>query len=249
VAFDAIHRGTGSIEPVVGSVKFDGTGPPELLGVWTVNVSGGRADGMVGDWATDIHHDGEMVRVVGVGDDWRSFGSGRAFLWELNLGTGETRMLRLGLAQDGFGLAHGVNRWGEVVCNLAVGGQLQAHLWRADGRVRDLGGLGGERSVAFSVDDAGQIVGWAQAANGEARAFLSRAGEDVAMLDLNELTIGEELTLTSAWQINETGQILAQGMERRGAVHVLLTPIQVDPEWSETFQSAVSDRRSARPGH
>jgi probable HAF family extracellular repeat protein len=46
----------------------------------------------------------------------------------------------------------------------------------SDGKMTDLGTLGGKESVAFGINDAGQIVGWADNANGYAHAFLYSFG-------------------------------------------------------------------------
>lgn len=95
----------------------------------------------------------------------------------------------------------------------------------------DLGTLGGNSSQANGINDFTQIVGTSSLATGTTQhAFLWEEGE---MFDLNSLlTDGAGWELTSALEINTSGQIIGSGLlngEQRGFV---LTPV---PEPNSTL--------------
>ncbi len=99
-----------------------------------------------------------------------------------------------------------------------------AFLWE-QGRLQDLGTLGGEDSGADDINNVGQVVGWAETTRPDHRgnvpfhAFLWQKGK---MTDLNDLIPGgSEWVLQRADAINERGQIV--GVGNKGAF--LLTPI------------------------
>ena len=74
---------------------------------------------------------------------------------------------------------------GQVVGLATIGatGVWHAFLW-ADGVMTDLGTLGGLRSAAYAINDAGQVVGHANTADGADHAFLWQDGR---MTDLGTL--------------------------------------------------------------
>lgn len=66
------------------------------------------------------------------------------------------------------------------------------------------------RSSAKDINDLGQVVGWAEDANGVSRAFVT-GNQGIGFTDLNSLvTLPSGEYLDSAHRINEVGQILAK---------------------------------------
>ena len=92
----------------------------------------------------------------------------------------------------------------------------RAFLWQ-DGEIRDLGTLGGQSSEAIAINNLGQVIGRADApefgfpsefaADPIDRPFLWQEG---VMVDLNDLVPPDAgVTITSVFDINDVGQILA----------------------------------------
>ncbi|MGO8669927.1 MAG: M56 family metallopeptidase [Capsulimonadaceae bacterium] len=110
-----------------------------------------------------------------------------------------------GIAGYRFTVARGMNDGGWIAGSVQHGGRDRgAEIARAvlivDGRVRDLGTLGGRHSAAYAVNDAGQVVGKADLGTpASTHAFL---WQDGAMHDLG--TLGGHYSL--AYAINGRGQ-------------------------------------------
>jgi len=79
----------------------------------------------------------------------------------------------------------------------------QAVLWQ-DGRMIELGTLGGTYSEATAINDHGQVVGYSKTATGEVRAFLWQNG---TMTNLGVLSDGPYAT-SEALGINNDGQVV-----------------------------------------
>lgn len=79
----------------------------------------------------------------------------------------------------------------------------QAVLWQ-DGRMIELGTLGGTFSEAAAINDHGQVVGISKTATGELRAFLWQNG---TMTDLGVLSDGP-YAFSEAVAINNDGQVI-----------------------------------------
>jgi probable HAF family extracellular repeat protein len=81
--------------------------------------------------------------------------------------------------------------------------------------ITDLGTLGGKESVAYGINERGQIVGGSQTGTGASHAFLWESGK---MRDLG--TLGGETSQATA--INEHGQIVGYALTADGAPHAFL---------------------------
>ena len=129
--------------------------------------------------------------------------------------------LGTGYGAGSFSRAWAINEGGLVVGERArrQSSPVRAFLLR-DGRFRDLGTLGGvgtefgTSSVAYGLNDRGQVVGAAQPPTGPLHAFLWERG---AMTDLG--TLGGDEDATEALDINEGGQVVGFSPVPSGATH------------------------------
>ena len=111
-------------------------------------------------------------------------------------------------ASDGSAAAYSLNGVGDV-----VGGAGHAFRWN-DGSIRDLGTLGGEHSAALAVNDAGQIAGWSELADGRRHAVLWTLNHPT---DLTPDTMD-----STAWGINAVGQVVGSYRTAHGFQHAFL---------------------------
>lgn len=113
-------------------------------------------------------------------------------------------------------VAYGINAAGQVVGMDDNGNWTHATLW--DGQERtDLGTLGGRSATAQAINNAGQVVGEAQTASGDRRAFL---WEDGVMTDLGTLPDTHTAWPSNLWSqanaINASGQIVGYSHDALG---------------------------------
>lgn len=112
---------------------------------------------------------------------------------------------------DGYAIA--MNNVGQVLIKRLDADGFRTLLWQ-EGTLTDLGSLGGRETQGRDINDAGQIVGWSQTADGRQHAFLWENG---AMVDLAPLA-GE---FSSAVAINDRGQILLKSSDVAGNRNLL----------------------------
>jgi probable HAF family extracellular repeat protein len=169
----------------------------------------------------------DLGQVVGGQSPSGVSGADRAFLWQ----NGTLTYLG-GSAPGDNSDAMAINSSGEVVGLSRLTSVFLDHatLWQ-DGTPIDLGVLGGEDSTAYAINDSGQIVGasWYSSSTSATHAFLwspaTPNGASGTMIDLNSLVTGTGWVLTSAEAINDSGQIVGNGVDPHGsAAAFLLTP-------------------------
>jgi probable HAF family extracellular repeat protein len=109
----------------------------------------------------------------------------------------------LGSLDDGYIFDEDINDFGQVVGRLRNNsGKYHAALW-VNGRIKDLGTLGGESSSAYGINNNRQVVGCADTSSGESHAFVWEKG---TMKDLG--TLGGKSSC--AYKINNIGQVVGQ---------------------------------------
>jgi probable HAF family extracellular repeat protein len=140
-----------------------------------------------------------------------------ASLWQRDL-NGVGYNVPLGLLGGIMSQAYGINKFAEVAGYATrANGYVNAFYWSDanngvsdPGKMVSLGTLGGMMSVAFTINDAGQVVGWAFDAAGAYRAFVWDAVN--GMRDLNALSnVGSTWLLKAAVAINNPGWIVGHG--------------------------------------
>jgi probable HAF family extracellular repeat protein len=153
--------------------------------------------------ATAINERGQIVggsRVAG--------GDTHAFLYSAG------RMADLGTLGGSVSKAWGINDAGEIVggSDLAGDWTTRAFLYR-DGVMRDRGPrdrhrfegaggtLGGRSSKAYTISDAGHVVGCAETADEQRRAFFYRGGRMIALPGFGSGSSG-------AWCVNNRGEVV-----------------------------------------
>ena len=115
-----------------------------------------------GDGGSEAYAINDLGQVTGLAQ-------GNVFLWDDGV------MTDLGFGTWGYD----INESTQIVGAL-TGGGTRAFLWE-EGNVTVLGNFGGNLSVAYGVNDYGQIAGWAANSENELRAFIYSDG---AMTDL-----------------------------------------------------------------
>jgi probable HAF family extracellular repeat protein len=161
-----------------------------------------------------------------VGQYFDKNGSRRAFLYSLG------RVIDLGTLGGSTSGASRINDLGQVVgwsekntswydTSGTAWPERHAFLYR-NGRLEDLGALGGSSSEACDINAQGLIVGVSSTKDGGPHAFLYENG---VMRDLNSLiTPGSGWILTRAGGVNSLGQIVGQGVHKGETHAFLLTP-------------------------
>jgi probable HAF family extracellular repeat protein len=133
----------------------------------------------------------------------------RAFSWTaagglVDLGTLPDRTNSEAVASNASGLVVGTANTGNLTDTQ------RAVVWLPPRGIVDLGTLGGPASTARAVNDAGEVVGAAVTAQGEAHAFVwtERSG----LVDLNDVTADKPpgTVLKETYSIHASGAILAQ---------------------------------------
>lgn len=159
-----------------------------------------------------------------------------AFLWSASAGMQD--LGTLSSTGQGFSTAQAINKSAQVVGYSGVGGGAQFHafLWTESAGMSDLGTLGGSDSQANGINDSGQVVGDAMAADQLFHAFLWTKAAGMRSLG----TLGG--TTSHAAAINNHGQIVGSApmpgtdvhpflWTRTGGMQDLTTLIPANTHW------------------
>ncbi len=118
------------------------------------------------------------------------------------------------LSSDGAFEAYGINGDGVVGTSDTDDGNSHAVMWDEDG-VRSLGALPGDPvSVAFDINDSGQLAGWSETNDGVAHAVWWDTDGDIIALDELPESAG-----SSAFGINDDGMIVGSSTGLDGSVY------------------------------
>ena len=152
------------------------------------------------------------------------------------------------------GSAAAVDARGQVVgTNGTVGGKQHAFLSQ-DGKMRDLGTLGGRDSGASAINASGQVIGTSLTAKPQhVHAFIWAEGK---MTDLG--TLGGKSSRPRA--LNDRGQVIGESFTAGGMVHAFLWQHGKMTDLgtlggSDSYASGINDRGQVsapvrrRPGH
>jgi probable HAF family extracellular repeat protein len=177
----------------------------------------GGLGGPLGTWAYAINNSGQVV-----GNSSTTSGDYHAFLWDPTTG-----ILDLGIL-GGFenSTAVDVNDKGQVVGYLNGPGDTvsRAFIWDTKSGMQDLGALGVGFTIARAVNNKGQVVGYFSPQNWQTGAFIWDPIH--GMKDLNTLT-DHSVILEDAIDINDRGEIVAEGWTSNGYSALLLKPAQI----------------------
>jgi probable HAF family extracellular repeat protein len=235
-------------DPATGLHDLGSLGGEDTV-AWAMNSFGevaGESALPTGNYAAFLFSNGTMddigslgggyARATGINDTDQVVGfsnlpgsfTQHAFLWDSVHG-----MRDLGTLGGDTSSANAINASGQVVGFSSPTGSSQEHafLWDSVHGMQDLGTLPGyEESYARAVSDRGQVVGESLYQNGRiffCHAFLYGHG---TMTDLNDLLPpGSGWTLSSAYAINNAGQVVGTGTTADGHLHAYLLTLNHKP--------------------
>lgn len=209
----------GGLERNLGTLGGSSSAATSISNTGFVTGGAARSDGSIHAF---LYRDGVMIDMgtlggsastgYGVNDAGQVVGSTftargyeKAFLWEAQNG-----MRDLGTIGGTRARALAVNAAGVAVgASTNAARYYHATLWDRSGGVVNLDTLGGSSSYAYDINGEGSVVGTSYDVQGRARAFLWIDG---VLFDLNSLIDGtDDWTLTAAYGINDSGQIVGTG--------------------------------------
>jgi len=213
-----VARGINNSGQVVGDCYINSHNDDHAV-LWQ-NGSGMQDLGALGGSFSCAYGINNSGQVVGNYSAVGNFSNQRAFLYS------EGKMTDIGTLGGSFSCAYGINNSGQVVGSVRDNIQYyessyeKAFLWQNGSGMQDLGTLGGSYSIAKGINDSGVIVG----NSGNAAFVYSSAG---LMQNLNSLIpVSSGWMLSSANAINNSGQIVGNGISPSGQTHAfLLTPV------------------------
>jgi probable HAF family extracellular repeat protein len=135
----------------------------------------------------------------------------QAFIWEAGV------MTRIGDEYQG-GNARDINDLGQVCGTASFAGWPYPYRWSEEEGMVPLPTLGWWENDTYAINNAGDIVGYAQTGSGSSsyRAALWTDGE---IINLSDLMADTGWTLTQAYDINDQGWIVGRGVTPENKVH------------------------------
>jgi len=177
-------------------------------------ISLGNLGGTCG-WPIWINSFGQVVGASDLYGDQVT----HAFLWTKGK---PMKDLQNGSTLDGsFGNATMINDLGVVVGGAFKTGTTEEHAFLWDGTMHDLGAFSGF-GYAFSINASGQVVGNWGLAPPQNGGFLSENGGPIVDLKTLLSSNNSGLTLESALEINDLGEIVGIGLDAESYSHAIL---------------------------
>jgi probable HAF family extracellular repeat protein len=221
--------------PGVGSVPLGTFGGTDSL-AYGINNSGQVAG--TADLPDGSRHAFRYTDGIGLQDLGSLFG-GSSRAWDVNNNgwvTGQSDGFNAFLYRDGIGMTYlgpgagrAINDAGVVVGETGNGSNL-ATMYR-DGNTIYLGDLGGASSEARDINSLNVVVGTSLNGDNRMRAFFW--SENTGMRDLNDLIDPNSgWTLSQAFAINDSGQIVGEGFLDGKQYAVLLNPVPEPSTWA-----------------
>lgn len=196
--------------------------PPAVLQyvpvVWNIhNGSLQQLPTLSGDPDGSVVATNERNQVVGIsgpcGDD-DGLGARHAVLWEngtvINLGNFGGQYFNTAAAINNFGVVAG---WSDVANDTGIcDPHCYAFVWTKEKGIQQIGPLPGDaNSLAYGINDEGQIVGQSIDSSGNSRAFI---WQDEKIYDLNDLVPPGSPYLLFAGDINDLGEITGETFDQ-----------------------------------
>jgi len=227
---------------------------PVMHDLGTLAPGGVNSYGAGSTHAYGINDSGQVVGSSDIGNNAPYPGASHAFRTAANRAINPATD-DLGTLGGSSSIASHINLFGQAAGMSYTPADTAGHAFRTapnrpiNPATDDLGTLGGSSSYAKGIDDYGQVVGWAYTTGDTAQhAFLYSSG---VIRDLNNLIpAGSGCELIGAADINDTGQIAANGNCGGQGHAVLLNPVYkafVRPPINADGSSVFKARRGVLP--